>query len=682
MATSNSIGIPSIAPYEMLVNPDGSRAPVANTYYWPNLERYVPTEIFPYPDWTYNPITELESRDITTKTISARVRAGLTFKLLEGLSFSSRVQYEDVYTFNRWFYKEESFTARSGVNQASTWDVNTNAITLNLPKGGFLDQTRSQVKAWYFRNQINFQRTFAGNHEVNFVAGSEVSDRMNETFNHPRTYGYNDVTLSVGTFPNGPGGSTTNLRIRNWAGSNQTFGYTNSFSYATDRFFSLYGNAAYTFDRKYTLSGSARTDASNLITDDPAYRYAPFWSVGGSWQVKQENFMTPVTWVDRLNVRLTYGYNGNVDKTTAFRPLVNLGATSNIYTNENTATISSYGNPTLRWERVGTVNLGLDYSLFSGRLAGKVDIYKKTSKDLIVSTSIPAINGATSQRLNLGEMVNKGVEIELSTRQPLVKDGSIAWTGSLNLSHNSNKVTKLFKSTYTFSELIHGTYAYVKDHDANTLWGIEYAGVHNDGTDAAPNWQPKFKGAGDDLHGYGAEPPGDARDYVVSTGTRVAPWVLGFTSNLKARDFNLSFVVTGKFGHVFRRQPFNYPAMSGGRVMPNSKLGEVLDGDPAKISPLPMNGDIEARFYYWYYFHPYLSYLMVNASHVRLRKIMLTYDAPRTLLTRIGIGRCQLYGQVTNVFSIYANKFNEDPEFPEGGMKPQPNYTVGLKLQF
>jgi hypothetical protein len=466
-------------------------------------------------------------------------------------------------------------------------------------------------------------------------------------------------------------------------GSNQTFAYVNSFRYATDRFFSLYGNASYTFDRKYTLSGSARTDASNLITDDPAYRYAPFWSIGGSWQMKEENFMTPVAWVDRLNLRLTYGYNGNVDKTTSFKPLIDLSATPNLYSNERTATISSYGNPTLRWEKTGTFNLGVDFSLFSRRLSGKVDVYNKLSKDLIASMSIPSINGSTSQKLNMGEMLNRGVELEVSTLQPLVKDGSIAWSGSLNLSYNHNKITNLYKSTYTGSELIGGgTFAYMQGYNANTLWCYEYAGVYNDGTDASPNWQPHIKGASDDTYGYGANVTGDGRDYCVDMGTKVAPWVLGFTNNFKVRDFNLSFMLTGKFGHVFKRQSFNYPAPTGlTRVMPNSKLGEVLNGDPAKVSPLPMNAT-ESRYYFWDRFYPYLSYLTESASHVRMREIMLTYDAPKTLLSKIGVSRCQLYGQVTNVFSIYANKFNKDPEFPEGTMKPRPNYTLGLKLQF
>ena len=129
---------------------------------------------------------------------------------------------------------------------------------------------------------------------------------MYQTYAAPTTYGYDDDRLTVGTFPNGPGhGSNKDLQIKNWNGQNQILKYTGAFTYKTDRFFSLYGNLAYTFDGKYTVSGSARTDASNLITDDPSYRYAPFWSVGASWQLSKENFMQK-EWLDRLTVRVTY----------------------------------------------------------------------------------------------------------------------------------------------------------------------------------------------------------------------------------------------------------------------------------------------------------------------------------------------------------------------------------------
>ena len=156
-----------------------------------------------------------------------------------------------------------------------------------------------------------------------------------------------------------------------------------SFSYNTDRYFSAYGNMAYTYNGKYTLSGSARTDASNLITDDPKYRYSPFWSAGLGWQLGEEDFLADATWIDRLNVRATYGFNGNVDRSTSFLPLLNVSGVANVYTNETTATIGSYGNPTLRWEKTRSIDLGVDYSLFGSKLFGSVDLYHKKGEDQI-----------------------------------------------------------------------------------------------------------------------------------------------------------------------------------------------------------------------------------------------------------------------------------------------------------
>jgi TonB-linked SusC/RagA family outer membrane protein len=678
----NGVGIPEITPYEMLVNPDGTRTNISIENYQPNLDRYVPTGRFPYSDWSYNPITELENRDLTTRDINARIQAGLSFKIWKGITFDSKIQYELTEIQDRNLYNENTYYVRDKINKAAAWDGSPNGtITPNLPKGSILDQSRAERNIWYFRNQINVNQIFAEKHAINFVGGTEVSDAVYRTNGYPTTYGYDDDKLTVGTFPNGPGGSASNLQIKNWKNSNQTFTYTNSFSYQTDRFFSLYGNLAYTFDDKYTLSGSARTQASNLITDDPAYRYEPFWSIGGGWQAGREEFLKSQSWIDRLNLRLTYGYGGNVDKTTSFRPLISVAATPNVYTNERTATVSSYGNPTLRWEKTGTLNFGIDYAFFNGQLFGKIDLYDKESKDLIVAMSIPAINGTTSQKLNAGEMSNKGIELEIGTAQNIGKQ--VVWRGNLNLSYNYNKITKLFKANYQGYELTDGgTTAYVEGKNAQTLWSFKYVGVHNDGTDASPNWQPKIQGAGNDVYGFGAWPPGDGRDFCLDMGTRVAPWVAGLTNSFTYEGLTFSFIVTGKLGHKFNRQSFNYPVVWGGRVLPNTKLGEVVNGDPAKIVPLPMNGDTEDRFYFWDRFYPYLDYLVENANHFRLQEVALRYNLPSKIVSKIGFEGVQLYGQVNNALSLYANGFNEDPEFPEGTMKPQPTYTFGIKLQF
>ena len=150
------------------------------------------------------------------------------------------------------------------------------------PTGQFLDQYTSEMQGYTFRNQVNFNRTFR-RHDFNVVLGTELRHRRTTSYTSPRVYGYNDETLTSKLFPNGTG----KLAIKDLFGNTITVDdYASTFTFNTDRFFSLYGNAAYTFDNKYTISGSVRTDASNFITDDPKYRYAPFWSVGGIWDRK------------------------------------------------------------------------------------------------------------------------------------------------------------------------------------------------------------------------------------------------------------------------------------------------------------------------------------------------------------------------------------------------------------
>lgn len=676
-ANNNGVSLGDIqgwSPYEMLVNADGSLTNI-HRYYTPILDRFVPTERFPYSDWTFNPISEIRNRDITAKQLNARLQAGITLKLMRGLTIDSKVQYEMFNTFNRGFNNENTFAVRSAVNTATTWDKNTGVLTPNLPKGGILTQSRNKGESYIFRNQVGFNRSFGSDHELNVIAGTEVNNLVTETFGHPTSYGYNDQTLTVGIFPNGPGG--TFKTIQNWLGNNQTFAYANSFAYRTERYFSYFGNAAYTYRSKYTLSGSYRTDASNMITDDPKYRYAPFWSVGGAWQLSQEDFFANVQFVDRLNVRVTYGFNGNVDKTTAFRPLISAGGTPNIYTNDFTATISSFGNPTLRWEKTSTWNLGIDYALFKNKLFGNINVYNKSGRDLIAQLSIPAVNGTTSQKLNNAEMTNRGVEIELGTVLPL-KGKNITWQGNLNFSYNHNKITKLFIANYAASTLYSGgTGAYVEGENANSIWRFRYAGVENK---QPMVYGPIDKDGNQTKYDFGAFTPGDGRTYMVNSGTTVAPYTLGFMNTFRVYDFSLSFILTGKFGHVFQRKGFNYPPTWTSRVLPNVKLSEVMNGDPSQIVPLPQN-DIEPRYYFWDRFHQYMTYLIEDASHIRMQEVNLTYNLNRKLLSKVNIARALVFVQGNDLFTWYANDAKEDPEYPLGTMNPRPKLTFGVKLE-
>lgn len=684
--TYNGTGNPlGYSPYQMLIDESGNRTDIAR-YYTPNMNRYVPMSSFPYSDWSYNPLTEMESKNHKTEKYNVRAQAGLGIKIIDGLTIDSKLQYEYVKEFAKNIYNENSYFVRKTVNEASTWDRTTGKITSNLPKGGILMQNKKDMNSYNWRNQLNFSRSFDNNkHFVSFIAGTEMYNIVHQSTAFPYTYGYNDDKLTVGTFPNGVGGSGA-FTLKNWLGSNQSFNYTNKFTYSTERYFSLFANASYTFKEKYTLSGSYRTDASNLITDDPKYRYAPFWSIGANWNITQEKFMKDIRWLDRLALRATYGYNGNVDRTTSFNPLININGTQNSYIQDYVATIGSYGNPSLRWEKTGSLDIGLDFAMFTGRLYGKLDFYNRHSKDLIVSMSIPSINGTQTQKLNAAEMTNRGIEIELGTQLDIYgKD--ITWTGGLNFSYNHNQIGKLFKTTYSAYELYGGgTASFVEGYNANTLWSFGYAGVVNKGTEANPNWQPVVHGKDGEVYDFTGWTPGDGRDYMLNMGTKVAPFSMSLSSMFKIYNFELSFILTGKFGHKFQGATFNYPSMSGGSAIPNALYNEVKNSDPMVMVPIPFD-KVEERYYFWDRFYPYLDYRVQSASHIRCQELYLSYNLPQSVLKVIGINRAKFYVQGNNLFVIANNKYNEDPEYTKsmaqnGFYKPQATYTFGVNLTF
>ncbi|WP_341837881.1 SusC/RagA family TonB-linked outer membrane protein [Chitinophaga pollutisoli] len=658
--------IQDISPYEMLQNPDGSLTNLQQ-YYMPILDRHIPTGRFPYADWSYNPVREINNRKLTRTHLNARFMGGLTLKLMKGLTLDSKFQYEIFNNNVRNYYNDQTFYVRQTVNQGASWNQTTGAVSPNIPKGSILGQQRYRTQAYNWRNSVNYNNTFHRDHEVNVIAGVEIANAVTEFFANPLTYGYNDETLTSGILPNGPGG--TFKTIQNWQGNNFTIPYGNGFAYNTNRYFSSFANLAYTYLGKYTVSGSFRTDASNIIADDPKYRYSPFWSAGLGWAMHRERFLQHNNTINRLNLRATYGYNGNEDRTTSFKPLIALGSVSNVYTGDNTATISSFGNPSLRWEKTATWNIGLDYGLFDNKLFGKIDLYNKYGKDQIAQVTIPAINGTTTQKLNNAEISNRGVELEIGTSQRIAR--RISWQGNLNFAYNKNRIEKLFIANYAAYSLANGgTAAYVQGANADALWRYRYAGVH-DG-------QPMVYGDKGTLYNFFTFTPGDGRNYMQNAGTTVAPYTLGFMNTLRVYDFDLSFIVTGKFGHVFERLGFNYPAVWSTRVLPNEKISEVLNGDMQQIIPLPQN-DVEDRYYFWDRFFPYMNYLVEKAGHIRMQEVNLTYNLDKAKLAKIGFQHVQVFAQGNNLFTIYGNNAKEDPEFRKGFLRPQPTVTLGIK---
>lgn len=701
----------SFAPYEMLVDENGDYVRYSGMVNPAYLAKYVDMSQFPYQDWTWNPIEEQENRDLTSRTSTARFQGGLTFKPVKGLTIDAKIQYEQIMSRTHNYYSDKTYEVRNTVNSAATWMQDTGEVISNLPKGGFLDQSLSQRDVVTARLQANYNRTFAEKHTVVAVAGVEATDNVLQNFGYPRTYGYDQDKLSVGTFPHGTGDGTymnaiwdwdtyevigtemIDPYLLDWLGYNQVFSYVNTFSSYTDRYFSAFANASYTYDNKYTVSGSVRTDASNLITDDPAYRYAPFWSLGASWQLGKEEFMEDAAWLDMLNIRATFGHNGNVDKSTTFKPLLNPSPSPSVITHENTigvfpdsnpGGVASYGNPTLRWERTETFDFGFDFSALSSKVRGKFDIYNKHSYDLIANVTLPNVMGTSKMALNNGEINNSGFEFELGSTIPVNKD--IVWDGNLMFSYNKNVVKHLEQKptnayAYVYSSNSNPSSGWMEGKDMNTLWCYEYGGLINNGTDASPDMQPTIVGKDGTKQVLSKWPTGDAESISYDMGTKVAPVNVSFSTSLKLYDFDISMIFTGKFGHKFLRESFNYPGFSNGRGIPNAKYSEIKNCDGSEMVPMPLN-DNDGGFDFWDRFYPYMSYLAANASFIRCQEINLTYNLPKSICNKISAKSLQVFVQANNPFNIYFNKWNEDSEFKRGSVRLQSAYMFGVKCNF
>jgi len=525
------------------------------------------------------------------------------------------------------------------------------------------------------------------------ILGTEVTSRVFETRTYGRKYGFNEDRLIFEPWPNGipnPNGMYDSdgnpMSVGGVFGRRFRDGdlYADDrLSYKTRRYFSVYGNIAYTFNDKYTASFSYRTDASNLISSDPSTRYSPFWSIGGSWQLSKEKFISDIDFIDRLGLRVTYGFNGNANASSSVDPLISYWGYNSL-TGTARGIISNTGNPTLAWEKTGTFDLGIDYTLFGGKLFGKLDIYTKDGKDLISTVSIPAVNGNDSQAINAVEMYNRGFELSVGTQLSILNK-DVVWSGNLNLAYNKNKITKLYKDDGTLRYRLYGNgsgWEFVEGYNSQTVWGFKYGGMYNFGTEENPDMRPSILSVDGKTHkDFSAYTTGfNNGDYIVDHGTYNPPFTLGHTSNFKIYDFNLSCIITGYFGHIFMKPGFDYSIMRFGKANISKYYSDVKNGDSNKIIPIPENGSSIYGSYSSY--ASLMDYRAIKADNIRIDEINLTYNLPKRYLKKIGVDALSVFVQANNVGVINFNKYNIDPLYPAGNIKPGVSYTMGMKFNF
>ena len=677
--------ISELAPYEMLLNEDGSYASnVHNSYSTYILQTLFDWSGFTYHDMNYNLLQDARSRRSRTVNTQARTQLGLQVNIIEGLHFNSKFQYETSHYRQKDVNGEESFYTRFNVNNYTPTDNIGNALGPSaLPAGDIVINRNGKNRSALFRNDITFDRVFGEKHAINAVVGNEVSNYYYQTWTHPYLYGVKD---------NNPGTPGMPGYFDTISGSQSTIGGVpangKEYVYSTwnhNRFVSFYGNASYMFDDRYGLSFSARSDASNLITSEPKYRWSPLWSVGAMWNMANESWLKDNHAINRLTLRLTYGKNGNAATSSSARTTINTNSSGvDEMTGQYPGSISDYGNPTLRWEKTAITNFGIDFSLFNNHLFGSVDYYNKKSTDVLGSVAIASVNGTSYATFNNAELTNNGVEVSLGTTANL---GDFRFSGNLTYAYNKNKVTKLYTEGNTVSEMMNAYY--VPGYPISPIFTFDYSGLMN----GVPSFQD-VNGTRYSITDFSVYYM-NWQDMLHYQGTTVAPHTAGLNLNVQWKDISVSAYFNGRFGGKMLMPKFgyNYYDVWYGKTSISQQVTDLMDAqgkpimNPERDMPLPTVDDegnpIDVQSYGIYSMYTRsINTSVEDASYIYLNEINIDYAVPHSLFGNGWIKGMNIFGKIENVGLIWsANSKHYHPEYLPGMYKPTLTFTLGANIK-
>jgi TonB-linked SusC/RagA family outer membrane protein len=426
---------------------------------------------------------------------------------------------------------------------------------------------------------------------------------------------------------------------------------------------SLLGIVRYSYKQKYTLNGSYRYDgASNLPEKN---RFHGFYSIGGVWDIMQENFMRNLSFVNVLRLKASYGQSANNENfpQNDFDYLALYNTNASLISGVTGISPINPGDANAQWEFTNTANIGIEFALLHSRLYGDVQLYDKKTNNLYAGLPLSAAAGFGTgyvQEINAGKLSNRGIEYSLN--YDVINGRNLTWTLSANGAYNKNEVTSLGNAK-SFEQ---GTELITVGLPLGSHYEVKWAGV--DAATGAPLYYTK-----DGKLTTVYAPDNKVQDY----GTWVPSVTGGFGSSLRYKGFDLS---------VF----FNY-AMNTTRtnnmeffVQNPGFLQQGVNQD-ANYTFWTKPGDI-ATVQSPLYQNNFSSRLIQDASWLRLRNVSLSYTFPTSILSKTRVfseARIYVQGQNLLTWTKWRGLDPEDDNNISSTEYPNPRaITAGVEIKF
>ena len=459
---------------------------------------------------------------------------------------------------------------------------------------------------------------------------------------------------------------------------------------------SFFGKVNYTYDDKYMASFTIRHDGSSRFGKN--HRYGTFPSVSAGWRINQEKFLKDVSWIDNLKLRASWGQTGNQEIDNIARYTIfesnygeagfggqSYGTSYDIAgTNGGQQLPSGFkrnqlGNDDLKWETTTQTNLGLDFGLFRNALYGSFEWYYKKTKDILVyMPGIGVMGEGSSQWINAGEMLNKGIEFNLGYRGDI---GHFSYDVTGNIGTYRNEITKIPETLAANGTFGGNGVKSVIGHPMGAQVGYVYDGIFKSQAEIDNHAQQDGAGLGrirwKDLNKDGVINEKD-QDWIYSP---VPDFTWGLNIYLQYKDFDFTMFWQGAQGvDVISDLKKETDLWSGLNISNLNKGRRLLDAwSPANPgSNIPavstMDNNNEKRV---------STYFVENGSYAKLRTIQLGYNFPKSICEKIHLSRLRMYLSAQNLLTIKSKNFTGvDPENANFGYPIPLNVTFGLNVSF
>ena len=565
---------------------------------------------------------------------------------VEGLSYRVNVG------LNYRTSKSGSFTG-TGINNKDANAVNSGSVYEN------------QTRNWAVENLLTYDRTFAEKHNLNVVAMYSAEETAYEQ--------------SGASAQEIPADYFQYYALDKATGQANLTGY----NYWKSGLISWMGRVMYSYDNKYMISAALRSDGSSRLAKGHQWHTYPAVSAG--WNIRREQFMENLTWIDNLKFRVGYGETSNQ----AISPYSTLGGLAIRNYNFGDGTnykagyyVNSLPNPELGWEYSKTWNFGLDFSLFNGRLSGSFEYYTQKTNDILLSVKLPDTSGVNSYTGNIGKTQNKGWEFTLNG---IIIDNKNGWNweAGINLYQNRNELTELASG---------------KDRDEGNLWFVghpidviydyEYQGLWQEGDPYLDILEPGGNVGMIKVKYRGDAEQGDFKEDGVTPSRQIGPddrqimsmepdLIGGFNTTVAYKGFDLNiigaFQIGGKLISAIHSSNGYLNMLTGRRN--NLDVDYWTEQNTSAKYPKP--GGIQSGDNPKY--GSTLGYF--NAGYLKFRAITLGYNFENIKAVKdLGISRLRLYATVQNPFVLFSPYNNECGLDPETNSWSNENTAVGYSF--